>query len=474
MSTAVATAVEHRAGRSGSAEPVIVADFGSTFTKVTVVCRRTGRLLATARSRTTVDTDVMAGFDTAVEALGPGVEGLDDAPSLACSSAGGGLRVGVIGLERDLTAEAARTAALGAGAKVETVLTGPRAPVHELADRPPDIVLLTGGTDGGDGDALLRSAKALARLGLDVPVVVAGNREAQEEAVQILRTAGLAVTAAPNVMPQVGKLECEGVRAALRDVFLEHVIAGKGLSRDRRFTAMVRMATPDAVLAATSLLGALTEPATDLVVVDVGGATTDVHSVVASAAGIGRSRALLPEVAAKRTVEGDLGLRWNARRIVEAARDESLVQDGEADRLDVAAEVRERDPGFVADSPQELGVDVRLAGLAARLALLRHAGRLAITLSAAGASLRHEGRDLRRSTCVVGTGGIFEHGAQPELVHVLEAALAPVEGRLLPTAAPRVVADRRHLLAAAGVLVGEFPDVAAKLLANHLATRGAR
>src|SRR6185436_15014333 len=111
---------------------------------------------------------------------------------------------------------------------------------------------------------------------LRLPVVVAGNADVSAEAAALLASRDISVTVTSNVLPKIGLLDPGPARGAIRDVFLRHVIGGKRLSKGGRFASLVRAATPDAVLAAVELLADLT--GTGVLVVDVGGATTDVYS----------------------------------------------------------------------------------------------------------------------------------------------------------------------------------------------------
>ena len=153
-----------------------------------------------------------------------------------------------------------------------------------------------------------------------------------------LSSSGVVALAAGNVLPRVGELDPGPARAVLRQVFLSHVIGGKHLSVDPRFTRLVRAATPEAVLAGVELLAAgprAGQGVGDLVLVDVGGATTDVHSVVHSP----DTQAPVPT----RTVEGDLGVRWSAPGTVAAAIEAGWVADTGA-ALAAAQRLRD-DPG---------------------------------------------------------------------------------------------------------------------------------
>ena len=121
-------------------------------------------------------------------------------------------------------------------------------------------------------------------------------------------------------MPDVNVLNVEPARTMIRKVFIERIIAAKGLKRAEEFVEGILMPTPTAVLKAARLLAPGTpreKGLGDLVVVDIGGATTDVHSVGLGSPGqAGVVRKGLPEPYAKRTVEGDLGIRYNAESIL--------------------------------------------------------------------------------------------------------------------------------------------------------------
>jgi uncharacterized protein (TIGR01319 family) len=431
--------------------PIVCVDTGSTFTKAAAVDLDTGALIATASHPTTAATDVLDGLDAAVAALG-----VPPGEVLACSSAGGGLRLAVCGYERAITAEAGRRAGLSAGARIVHVSAGELDPVA-LAASAPDLVLLTGGTDGGNAEVLLHNAAALARARLGVPVVAAGNAAAADRVHALLAAAGQPVIAAPNVLPRIGILAPGPARAAIREAFLRHVIGGKNLSAGDRFARLVRGPTPDLVLTAVELLadGHGEIPGLgDVVVVDVGGATTDVYSVLRpdpEEAGLRRSAA--GTMWRARTVEGDLGVRWSAPGIVEAARAEKLLDPAEEAALTDAAAERAADPGFVPATAPGLATDQRLAELAATIALRRHARD--------GGS-----RDLRPVRLVVASGGAVRHAADP--AGVLRPALADHAGGWLLPENATAVADRRYVLAAAGLLATDHPAAAARLLSTSL------
>jgi len=297
------------------------------------------------------------------------------------------------------------------------------------------------------------------RADIEKAIRIADNAKTQRYGTcNTMETLLVAEGIAPRVLPEIGRLDPHPARAAIRDVFIHHVIGGKKLSRRADFPAMVRAATPDAVLAGVEVLadGAGDVPgAGDVLVVDVGGATTDVYSVVTPQ---GEDAVLHKEVVEvmwrSRTVEGDLGMRWSAGGVVDAAAAERLLLPGEERILRAVAERRHADTGFVPDTEEESGYDARLAELAVTVALRRH-GR--------------GGKDLREVALVVGSGGVLRHGS-PELRNqVLRPATHDLAGGWPVPEHARAVVDVDYVLAAAGLLASDQPETAVRLL-RSLAT----
>ncbi|HUC00027.1 MAG TPA: glutamate mutase L [Solirubrobacterales bacterium] len=463
---------------------VALTDFGSTYTKVRLVDRDQGRVLARAQAPTTIGTDLMAGYAAALEAAqGQLPEPVAIGDALAVSSAGGGLRVAAIGLVADLTAAAARQAALNAGARVGTVLAGElgAAELARLDQAAPEIVLFAGGTDGGQADLVLANARRLAAHGLAARVVVACNAAVAEPVAATLDAAGIAAVVADNVMPKLGRLEIESARAAISAAFLEHVIGGKRLSADPEFARMVRMPTPEAVLAAVRLYSrgpGGSGGVGDVIVVDVGGATTDVHSDRAvEPATPGIEGPLLPSPPTLRTVEGDLGLRAGAPGVLAVDRrwiEERLAAAGGeghgGEGLEGAAAVRVARPAWVPEEPGETDFDRLLATACVAHALDRHCGTMLLSRSEQGPpTLVRDGPDLREVSRLIGTGGIFAHGEGGEAV--LRAALERRQPRSLAPRAPAISLDRGYVLAAAGLLASVDESGAFRLLERELGDR---
>lgn len=197
-------------------------DIGSTYTKVTAVDVEGEYIAGTAKAFTTSDTDVNTGLQKAVNNLHFKTGKLEYAEKLACSSAAGGLKMIAVGLVPDLTAEAAKRAALSAGAKVLKTYSYELSvrEVEEIHLLKPDIILLSGGTDGGNKNVILHNAKLLSEIDGNFAIVAAGNKSVEEQVESILISAGKQVRICENVMPEFNVLNIEPAREAIREIFL--------------------------------------------------------------------------------------------------------------------------------------------------------------------------------------------------------------------------------------------------------------
>ncbi len=416
---------------------------------------------------------MLDGYDACLARLVAADPRAAGAEVLACSSAGGGLRIAVVGNEPLVTAEAGRRVALSSGGKVVHVLgaaggagdfAGPR------SRRAPTSSCSPAARTAATARSCWPPPAGLVAAGWTGPVVVAGNVDARADVAAVLDDVPHVL--ADNVVPRIGVLAPESARAAVREVFLAHVIGGKHLSARTDFTAMVRGATPDLVLSGVELLARGLDDAHpgvgDVVVVDVGGATTDVHSVVEidPDTGLtegGLSREVVATTPVTRTVEGDLGMRWSAVSTVEqAAVEEPGAADGEA--LLAAASRRRDEPGFLPGTEAERDDDERIARAAIGLALRRHAGRSRVVLSPEGRVVERSGKDLREVGLVVGSGGVLRHGRPGVAARVLAGSTgADLAGGWQLPRSPEVVVDADYVLAAAGLLAGPHPVAAYRL-----------
>jgi uncharacterized protein (TIGR01319 family) len=454
----------------------LLADIGSTFTKLTVVDLEREEIAATAQAATTVE-DINTGLGNAADQVRQcmSLHPSRIAYKLACSSAAGGLRMVPIGLIPELTVEAARRAALGAGAKIvgdfSHELT--QEDLHTLAGLQPDILLLTGGTDGGNERVIRHNAQALASSSVRAPVVVAGNRTVAREITETLQTSGLEVWITENVMPEVGELNVQPAQETIRQVFLQRIIVAKGFDKARSSFSGVLMPTPLAVSKASRLLGVGTEEEAgwgDLLLVDVGGATTDVHSI-----GHGqptRSGVVLkglPEPFVKRTVEGDMGIRYNAATILDVAGERRLQRAIGRDELELKTAIgrRTEQVDYLPQDNRESRIDIALARTAVEIAVDRHVGTVQTAYTPFGEMTIQRGKDLTGVGYVIGTGGIFSYsGAARE---ILEGALFdPENPTSLRPQKPQFRIDKPYIMAAMGLLAEDEPAIALRILKKVL------
>ena len=449
----------------------LLIDFGSTYTKLRAVDLDAASVVGTAQGPSTVTTDVTRGLGAALAKLDADMGGLPTFEHrLASSSAAGGLRMVTVGLVPELTAKAARMAALGAGAKLTGTyafeLTG--GDVAAIVASAPDMILLSGGTDGGNRKVIEHNAAMLAESGVSCPIVIAGNRTVSDAVAAMLGLAGKSTIITENVMPRHLELNIEPAREAIRQVFINHIVHAKGIDKAGEQLDGVLMPTPAAVLKGAKLLadGVGDKPGLGpLLVVDIGGATTDVHSACDGAPSeSGVVYHGLPEPYAKRTVEGDLGMRHTARHVVEAVGADVFAADAGLDdpALEALLARTEADVEWLPATDREQAFDLALARAATRLSVTRHAGTLETVYTATGPVTMQRGKDLSTVGLVIGTGGVLVHTADP--LAVLSGALAhggaPVA--LCPRD-PRLMIDADYGLYACGLLVDIAPEAALAL-----------
>jgi ADP-dependent NAD(P)H-hydrate dehydratase / NAD(P)H-hydrate epimerase len=424
------------------ARAAVCLDVGSTWTKAVLV-RPDGALAGFAEHPTTV-ADVLAGVDAAVRAVVAAAPGSAQPELLACSSAGGGLRMAVVGTDRLIAEEAAHRVARSAGSRVVHVHAGPLAPadVRILRGSRPGVLLLTGGANGDDPATLLYNAARLARARVRYPIVLAGNDAARDDAVALLAATGRTVVTCANVAPQPGELVPGPARAAVAELYAHHVLGGRIPSVAPRFRRMVRVGTPDAVGSGAVLLARML--GVRVLVVDVGCATTDVHHAV-------------PETGAGRTVEGDLGMRVAAAGVLVEGQIEGVVDPVEADLLAPTVERMTTEVGYVPRDAGSAAEDRRIAALAAVLAVRRHLAAHEVT----GPSLGDVG-------LLVLIGGVFRRPDANGLAAMVATLRAdPVLAPLLAKA--QVALDADFALTPAGLLAAAGRTRAARsLLHDHL------
>lgn len=454
----------------------LLIDFGSTYTKLTAVDTEKEEIAATAKAITTVETNIMDGFNTAMEEIhGKLGRQAQYIKKLACSSAAGGLKMVAIGLVPDLTAEAAKRAALGAGARVIKTYSFKLSSdeIHEMEQLKPDIILLAGGTDGGNKETIVFNAAMLAKSTICKPVIVVGNKSARDEIRTIFDETDIEYYTADNVMPRLNVLDVEPARQAIRKVFMSRIVRAKGMGDVQSLISGILMPTPQAVLKAAQALsqGSDTEDGLgDLIVVDIGGATTDIHSLclgMPSRAGV--TFRGLEEPFAKRTVEGDLGMRYSARSLFEASSTKELKKYLMNKDQDVEEECkrRARDIQMVPETDDQKDFDQAMAKVATDHSMSRHAGIVEAIYSPMGIMYSQEGKDLLPVKYMIGTGGVLIHSDSPG--EILAAGChRPDEINSLKPEKPQFMLDKSYILSAMGLLAEEDQDMAVRIMKKYI------
>jgi len=459
-------------------KPVLLIDFGSTYTKVTAVDVDAEQVLGTAQSFTTIETDINDGLNNALAILRGKTGPVEFSETYACSSAAGGLRMVTSGLVPELTGEAAKLASLGAGAKVVGIYAFQLTEddLEDIAKAKPDIFLLVGGTDGGNTECILHNAKMLASMKPAFPVVIAGNRSAARECARILE--GCETYICPNVMPKFGVLKIEETQKQIRQIFLNRIVQAKGLSAAAELLDDIMMPTPSAVLQAMELLSQGCEGESgigELVAVDVGGATTDIYSI---ADGMPEHMNTvfkgLPEPFAKRTVEGDIGMRYSIQGIVDAAglsRVSQLAGLTEARTAELVEYLKNNTETVPNGDPEMEALDFALASMAIEEAVARHAGTIEETYTMMGQTYVQEGKNLTKVRQIVVTGGSLIHTKRTEQIAAY-ALYSPAQPASLRPRQADVWVDRTYIMAAMGLLSTHYPQTALRIMKKELEYHG--
>ncbi|MDD7310992.1 MAG: GlmL-related ornithine degradation protein [Clostridiaceae bacterium] len=447
---------------------VLVAEIGSTTTVVNAF-HRLGEaqpvFLGQGQAPTSVlQGDVCVGLQGAMDDLcrRQGWPDLQYDAMLATSSAAGGLRMTVHGLVYDMTVRAAREAALGAGANLHLVTAGimQEEDLEDLRDINPNLILIAGGTDYGERKTALENARLIRELGLNVPVIYAGNVQNQTRVQRIFADAPAECYVVENVYPRLDELNIEPARKVIHQVFEKHIIHAPGMERVRTMVTGSIIPTPGAVMECAKLLYELVG---DLVVLDVGGATTDVHSVTEGSEEIA-SIQLSPEPMAKRTVEGDLGVFVNARSMAKQIGMHNLEKEIGRDPAPIFAHYK-----AIPDTPEQFLLTETLTWHAAADALERHCGRFRYTYGSNGRQTFAEGKDLTNVKYLVATGGALTRlpgrkAIMERLCHLNDG------GKLLFPKAQnlRLLEDRQYYMASLGVLSRYHREAAVALLKQDM------
>ncbi len=466
---------------------ILATDCGSTTTKAILIEKQGDeyRLVVRGEAPTTVEApfdDVTVGVLNAtreVEELagrpilkpdGTGVKipregdvGVD--LYLSTSSAGGGLQMTVAGVVKTMSAESAERAALGAGAIIIDVIAvddGRKEyeKVQRIRELRPDMILMSGGTDGGTvthlveiGEMLL-SADPRPRLGIGVklPVIYAGNKEAAAAVDEIIKDM-VDLKVVDNLRPTLDRENLSPAREAIHELFLQHVMQqAPGYGKLMTWTSAGIMSTPNAV-------GKIIETIADqekinVLAVDIGGATTDVFSVFGGMF--------------TRTVSANLGMSYSICNVLAEAKIGNIMRwmPFEADEGYVRNELRNKmiRPTTIPQTLKDLYIEQAVAREALRLAFEHHKSlarelkgvqqdRLigeAISQEASGKTLVH----LMDLDMIVGSGGVLSHAPMRE-----QSALMMLDA-YQPEGVTMLAVDSIFMMPQLGVLSEHMPEAA--------------
>ena len=451
---------------------VLVAEIGSTTTVVNAFDHLESDnpvFLGQGQAPTSVkEGDVNIGLQAAIEDMKKNLhienEKLEYTNMLATSSAAGGLRMTVHGLVYDMTVKAAKEAALGAGANIHLITAGKLSKVDMIKlDRiKPNIILIAGGVDYGERETALYNSELIAASDLNIPVIYAGNIAVADDVKLIFESYSKEknLHIVPNVYPKIDILNIEPTREVIQDIFEKHITEAKGMEKIREMVNGPIIPTPGAVMKASKILK---DEIGDLVTIDVGGATTDIHSVTEGTEKVNKIL-VEPEPVAKRTVEGDLGVFINKRNIVDIIKIEKLEKE-----LNMTPEDIEKFTNSdiaIPETKEHKRFIERLTKEAVIVSINRHAGGYRTYFGGKTDTLAF-GKDLTGVKWLIGTGGALTRlPAREEILNSISQFNRA--DKLLPTAEAKILIDNDYIMASLGVLSSLNKEAAIKLLLKSL------
>lgn len=456
---------------------ILATDCGSTTTKAILIEKRGDeyRLIVRGEAPTTVESpfeDVTKGVLNAVREVEElaevrlldgeqiikkvnGKEGCDF--YVSTSSAGGGLQMMVAGVVLTMTAESAARAALGAGAIVMDVIASndgrlPHEKIERIRNLRPDMILLSGGVDGGtishvvELAELIKAADPQPRFGIgyNLPVIYAGNKDARDEILKALKES-TALVVVENLRPVLERENLNPARHKIHDLFMEHVMAhAPGYKQLMEMTDVPIMPTPGAV----GLMVETVARAENITVigVDIGGATTDVFSVF--------------QGVFNRTVSANLGMSYSISNVLAETGIENIIRwlPFEVGERDLRNRIRNKmiRPTTVPHTLEDLKIEQAIAREALRLAFEQHKS-MAVGLKGvqqertisdtfAQTMTGETLIDLMALNLLIGSGGILSHAPRRN-----QAALMMIDA-FLPQGITKLAVDSIFMMPHLGVL----------------------
>ncbi|MEW6723886.1 MAG: glutamate mutase L [Bacillota bacterium] len=467
-------------------QTILATDVGSTTTKA-VLFRRSGHqfvLAARTEAPTTVESpweDVTIGLRHAIEKMeratglsilrdgrvvSPPADGCGVDLFISTSSAGGGLQMVVAGVMGVISGKSAHAAAAGAGAIVTDVISLDDGRlvidrVKRLRELRPDIILMSGGIDGGDVShqvnlaELIRIAEPRPRLGADLtPVIFAGNSWARPHVARLLADKQR-LHIVENIRPVLETENLEPAREMVHKLFMEHVMSqAPGYDQLLEWANNALMPTPGAVGRAVEAFAA--KYGINVVAVDIGGATTDVFSA--------------SENVFHRTVSANLGMSYSAANVLHEAGVENILRwipfELSAEDLSDWTCNKMIRPTGLPQTPEDLAIEQALAREAIRLAVSHH--RQNVT-ELHGVQRKRNMTDLLNQTgarellrlpeldAIIGSGGVLSHAPQRS------QALLMLMDAMAPEGVTEIFVDSIFMSPQLGLLSTINPETAADL-----------
>lgn len=439
----------------------LTVDIGSTFTKLHLLDAKNLKILGSANSFTTVDTDVRYGYNKALMKLREQTK--DDYDIiLGCSSASGGLKVVVVGFSENLTTKAARLASLSSGARIlgSFFYKLKDEDLEEIKKLNPDIIVLSGGTNRGNKDNIIYNADRLKNF--KIPIVVCGNVAANEEIENIFRNSNTKYEITENVMPKTGHINYIPLRTKISDIFIKEIAKAKGIEKlSKSFKEFIP--TPISVQKAISNYVKFKKE--DTMSIDIGGATTDIHSICKSYSGEENIISpLIDEPYEKRTVEGDMGMRYSALAIYESVGNEEFLKYNVVNAYE-KCKYRFLHPDYLPDTKEEIYFDKVLAKIAVKTSLKRHIGYLKEERTKNRYIYRQFGKDLRSVKNFIATGGVLINSKDAK--EILEE-INIIDDKFLKPKNLKYFLDEEYILSACGLMALVDEEVSYKIIEKYI------
>ncbi len=437
----------------------LLADVGSTYTKVLAVDFEKEKILGFAKSFTTIKTDIAEGFNNAVELLKKQIGDVEFDKKLVSSSAKGGLKMVSVGLVPDLSVKAGKLAATSAGAKLYNAFSYELSEddLLEIENIMPEIILLSGGIDGGNKEVVIKNANSLSNIKGDFTVVYAGNNKCKSD-IRNAFDGKKEVRFATNVMPVFGKLDIEPAKECIRQIFIEKIIQAKGLRQLQDEVDNNIVPTPLAFMNGLTLFE---ENFGNILAFDMGGATCDVYSINSgepkreNIALVG-----LKEPYAKRSVEGDIGMRYSLSFFLEdkiiqyIEKDTGFKSDDILKYLNYCIE----NPDYLPSNDFEKAIEIAVVKFGIDESTKRHCGYLESTYTIMGEVFVQHGKDLTDTKTIIGAGGAIVNAFSPK--EVLRAALYKIDDdKILKPLNSQFVVDNNNCITSLGLLSDEEDSI---------------